>query len=122
VFGTQDAAIKLGGNPFGNRFRLYLGSSNDFRLNLLVQRFTASPVALAALQQYETSGDLRIPLVALHTTGDEVVPFAHELIYLTRFDRSDRGLFLPLPIFRYGHCNFTRDEVLGAFLLAVSRP
>jgi hypothetical protein len=59
---------------------------------------------------------------APHTTGDEVVPFAHELIYLTRVDRSDRGVFLPLPVFRYGHCNFTRDELVGAFLLAVSRP
>ena len=122
MFGTQDAAGKLGGNPFGNRFRLYFGSTNDFRLNLLVQRFTAEPAALAALRQYETTGDLRIPLVAPHTTGDEVVPFAHELIYLTRFDPSDRGGFLPLPIFRYGHCSFTRDELLGAFLLAVSRP
>jgi len=122
VFGTGDAAAKLGGNPFGNRFRLYFGSTNDFRLNLLVQRFTASPAALAALEQYETTGDLRIPLVAPHTTGDEVVPFAHELIYLTRLDRSGRGRFLPLPIFRYGHCNFTRDELLGAFLLAASRP
>jgi pimeloyl-ACP methyl ester carboxylesterase len=122
VFGTQDAAAKLGGNPFGNRFRLYFGSTNDFRLNLLVRRFTAAPAALAALHQYETTGDLRIPLVAPHTTGDEVVPFAHELIYLTRFDPSDRGRFLPLPIFRYSHCNFTTDELLGAFLLAVSRP
>jgi pimeloyl-ACP methyl ester carboxylesterase len=122
ILGTQDATIKLGGNPYGNRFKLYFGSSNDFRLNLLVQRFTASPTALNALEQYETSGDLRIPLVAPHTTGDDVVPFGHELIYLTRVDRSDRGVFLPIPVIRYGHCNFTRDELLGAFLLAVSRP
>ena len=122
VRGTNDAVEQLGGNPFGNRLRLYVGSSNDFRLNLLVQRFTASPVARAALAQYETNGNLRIPLVTLHTTADEVIPFWHELLYLPKVDLSDRGRFLPIPAFRYGHCNFTPTEVLTAFGLAVQQP
>jgi pimeloyl-ACP methyl ester carboxylesterase len=122
VLGANDAAGKLGGNPFGNRFRLYFGSSNDLRLNLQVQRFTASPVARAALDRYETNGDLSIPLVTLHTTRDEVVPFWHELLYLPKVDLSDRGRFLPIPVARYGHCNFTANEVVTAFGLAVRQP
>lgn len=122
VLGTNDAVAKLGGNPFGNRFRLYFGSSNDLRLNLQVQRFTASPVARAALDRYETNGNLSIPLVTLHTTADEVIPFWHELLYLPKVDLSDRGRFLPIPVARYGHCNFTADEVLTAFGLAVRQP
>ena len=42
VLGANNAAFKLGGNPYGNRLTLYLGSSNDLRLNLLVRRFSAS--------------------------------------------------------------------------------
>jgi len=122
VLGANDAVAKLGGNPFGNRFRLYFGSSNDLRLNLLVQRFIASPVARAALDRYETNGNLSIPLVTLHTTGDEVIPFWHELLYLPKVDLSDRGRFLPIPVVRYGHCNFTANEVLTAFGLAVQQP
>jgi pimeloyl-ACP methyl ester carboxylesterase len=122
VRGMNDAVAKLGGNPFGNRLRLYFGSSNDFRLNLQVQRFTASPVARAALDAYESNGNLTIPLVTLHTTRDEVVPFWHELLYLPKVDLSDRGRFLPIPVVRYGHCNFTANEVLTAFGLAVQEP
>jgi pimeloyl-ACP methyl ester carboxylesterase len=122
VLGTNDAVAKLHGNPFGNRLRLYFGSSNDLRLNLTVQRFTASPVARAALQDYETNGNLSIPLVTLHTTADEVVPIWHELLYLPKVDLSDRGRFIPIPAFRYGHCNFTRNEVLAAFALAMGQP
>jgi hypothetical protein len=122
ILGTNDAVGKLGGNPFGNRARWYFGSRNDLRLNLSVKRFTASPVAREALRNYETNGDLSIPLVTLHTTADEVVPFWHELLYLPKVDLSGRGRFFPLPAFRYGHCNFTTNEVLGAFLLAVKQP
>lgn len=118
VFATNDAVAKLGGNPFGNRLRWYFGSSNDLRLNLSVRRFTASPVARASLREYETSGDLQIPLVTLHTTADEVVPFWHELLYLPKLDPSGRGRFVPLPVSRYGHCNFTASEIVGAFLVA----
>ena len=122
ILGANDAALKLGGNPFGNRLTLYLGSSNDLRLNLLVRRFSASPVALQQLHFYETNGDLSVPLVTLHTTADEVVPFGHELLYLPKVDLFGRGRFVPLPVQRYGHCNFTTNELLGSFALAVSLP
>jgi pimeloyl-ACP methyl ester carboxylesterase len=122
VFGTNDAVRKLGGNPFGNRLTWYFGSQNDLRLNLHVRRLTASPVALHAMQPYETSGDLAIPLVTLHTTSDELVPFGHELLYLAKVDLSDRGRFIPLAVNRYGHCNFTAAELLGGFGLAATLP
>jgi len=122
VVGTNDAVQKLGGNPFGNRLTWYFGSQNDLRLNLLVRRFTASPVALQAMRPYETNGDLAIPLVTLHTTADDVVPFGHELLYLPKVDLFDRGRFVPIPVNRYGHCNFTTNELLGSFLLATNLP
>ncbi len=71
---------------------------------------------------YETNGDLRIPLVTLHTTADEIAPFAHELLYLPKVDRTERGAFLPIPIARYGHCNFTAQEVALSFLFTANLP
>jgi hypothetical protein len=41
VNATNDAIYWLGGNPYGNRYRWYSGSANDFLLNLRVQRFDA---------------------------------------------------------------------------------
>ena len=122
ILGANDAAAKLGGNPFGNRLRWYFGSSNDLKLNLSVKRFTASPTARAALDQYETNGNLSIPLVTVHTTRDEVIPFWHELLYLPKVDLSQRGRFLPIPVARYGHCNLSVNEVVAALALAVQQP
>ena len=118
----DDAVHKLGGNPFGNRLTWYFGSRNDLLLNARVQRFRAAPAAVTALRPYQTTGNLSIPLVTLHTTGDDVVPVWHELVYQLKFDPSFRGRFIPLPVPRYGHCNFTTSELLGAFLLTVTQP
>lgn len=122
VHATNDARAKLGGNPFGNRGRWYSGSSNDVDLNRRVHRFVASPVALAALAPYETTGALAIPLVTLHTTGDEIIPFRHEVLYGAKAAPSGRGAFVPIPVNRYGHCNFTTGEVLTAFLGLLTIP
>jgi pimeloyl-ACP methyl ester carboxylesterase len=119
VFAGVDAIAKLGGNPYGNRARIYLGSRNDFRLNLLVERFSASPAALTAMAPYETTGSLTMPLITLHTTGDDVVPFWHEPLYLGKVLFTGHSGVLPLPVARYGHCNFTTQEILGAFALTV---
>ncbi len=114
-----DAERKLGGNPYGNRLRLYAGSSNDLRLNLRVERFSASPVAVASMAEYETTGRLTRPLITLHTQRDELVPFWHEPLYLSKVLLTGHSGLLPLPVNRYGHCNFTTNEVLTAFGLAV---
>lgn len=119
VLGTTDAAVKLGGNPYGNQVKLYLGSSNDLRLNLRVQRFAASSVALAEMKKYETTGNLNRRLVTLHTTADGLVPFVHEPLYLAKVFLTGHSGLLPIPVNRYGHCNFTANELLTAFALTV---
>ena len=119
VFGSIDAQDKLGGNPYGNQLRLYFGSSNDLRLNLRVQRYAASQLALASMKNYETTGRLKAPLVTLHTRKDDLVPFWHEPLYLTKVLLTGNSGLLPLPVERYGHCNFTIDELLTAFAVTV---
>jgi hypothetical protein len=117
VFGTNDASQKLGGNPFDNRNRFYFGSTNDLQLNLSVKRFAAAPAALNAMVPYETSGIIRRPTVTLHTTGDQIIPYFHELLYIGKVQTLAGGSFLPIPVNRYGHCNFTTQEAVNSFLI-----
>lgn len=117
VFATNDAVDKLGGNPFDNTSRWYSGSADDIFLNLGVRRYAADPEALAALADYATAGSVSRPFVALHTTGDEIVPFQHELDFLDKLDaRSEANVSL-LPLPRYGHCGFRPEEVFYGFLV-----
>ena len=97
-----------------------MGSSDDSRLNLQVERFAASPRALAALKKFETSGRLRRPVVSLHTTGDPIIPFLQQTLYQAKvLDVPNAAPFAAFPIARYGHCTFTKSEVLAAFALVV---
>jgi pimeloyl-ACP methyl ester carboxylesterase len=116
VFTTNDAIAKLGGNPFDNATRVYSGSSNDALLNALAPRFAADPAALAAMQAYETSGVFGVPLVTLHTFGDEIIRYWHEFLYLVKvWAGGSNGRYTHLPVARYGHCEFELQELLVAF-------
>jgi hypothetical protein len=71
---------------------------------------------LATLQ---TSARLRRPLVTIHDTGDPIVPVWHQPLYRRRLDFLGKVLHTPITIDRYGHCNFTEAEILGAFAVLV---
>ncbi|HEV8381038.1 MAG TPA: hypothetical protein VGQ29_05605 [Gemmatimonadales bacterium] len=116
--GTNDAILKLGGMAFGNVDRLYGGSTDDAALNAGVERFeaTADPALVAKLQ---TSGNLRRPLVRIHTTGDPIVPIWHESLYRNKLSFFGKLLDNRITIDRYGHCNFTDAEILAAFAVLV---
>jgi hypothetical protein len=55
----------------------------------------------------------------MHTTRDQQVPYWHETLY--NLKTIAEGSFLTrhvnIPVDRYGHCNFTREEALGGFAL-----
>jgi hypothetical protein len=116
-FGTNDATAVLGGNAFGNTGRSYSGSDDDEALNEGVERFTADPTALTNVEsRYETSGRLRVPLVAMHTTRDPIVPFWHQALYEEKVILAGSGSRITvLPSQQYGHCRFTLPELVAAF-------
>jgi hypothetical protein len=122
VFATNDAAQKLGGNPYDNHAHIYLGSQNDLDLNIKVHRSTASPSALAAMQAYQTTGALKQPLVTIHTTGDQIAPYWHEPLYWWKvLEAGSISRLTSLPVFRYGHCNFQASDILLGFAVMVLR-
>ena len=123
VVNLQDAAETLGGFPFDNTNRWYSGSSHDLLLNLIVRRSAADPAAILEMETfYNTTGELQIPLITLHTLLDQQIPFLQELIYIARtFEVGTLpSHHYPLAVDRYGHCNFTAVEVVVAFALVLA--
>ena len=118
TFATNDGKVKLGGQPFDNQTWFYTGSDDDAQLNLNVERFTADPAPLAEIEaHYQTTGQLAVPLVTLHTTGDFLVPYWHTTLYRGKVLLADNlALHQNIAIDRYGHCSFNyMTEVLDAF-------
>jgi hypothetical protein len=123
VLATNDAIEKLDGQPFDNRSRVYAGSDNDTQLNQVVQRFTADQTALNSIDAiYQTTGRLTVPLVTLHTTLDQQVPYWHEPLYRVKVILNDSLAFHQSRIGKnpYGHCNFSTKDALDAFLQLIS--
>jgi hypothetical protein len=119
VFATADAITELHGIPFDNATVVYHGSFNDARLNAQVQRVSASPIAIANLHAYETTGNLPDPLVTLHTIFDPVIPFWQETLYHSKAKAHEQKL-VQIPVLSYGHCNVTgpqAEAALAALLL-----
>jgi hypothetical protein len=121
IMATNDAITRLEGSPFNNKNprRIYEGSDNDRKLNLTVERIKRAEWAQSAQNVadfYETKGTLLTPLVTMHTEFDHVSLFWHQPYYANKVGAIWPDSFLfPIKINgRYGHCNFTKDEILGA--------
>ncbi len=121
IWGINDLIETAGGRPYDNRRTWYTGSENDLALNRGVERVQADREAQQYLRKfYQPTGKLVRPLVTLHTTQDPAAPYRHELLYSALARKAGSSQFLTqLPVYRYGHCNFTTEEILGAFQLMV---
>ena len=121
VFATNNGIQVLNGIPFSNTTTYYTGSLNDPLLNQSVYRISASPLAIATMQQYQTSGLLTKPMVTIHTTGDDVIPYWHELLYSQKAHFSGQGSLLQIAVHAFGHCNFTVPQVVLAFFMLLGQ-
>ncbi len=121
VFATNDGVKKLGGQPFDNEDRVYSGSNNNDRLNDEVTRIRADQAALDEMAaNYQTSGELSVPLVTVHTTGDEVVPYRHAMLYREKVASAGNSLLHKhIGVDKHGHCAFDYWDVLGGFITLV---
>ncbi len=119
VVNYDDATEVLGGFPFGNLDKVFQGIRLTELINDRVQRVEADPAALAEIENYQTTGSLDQPLITIHTTADEQVPYFHAPIYVlkTVLNLDYLTEHFHIPYDRYGHCNFTSAEALISFLL-----
>jgi hypothetical protein len=64
-----------------------------------------------------TTGDLKIPMLTLHTVGDLFVPFLEEEVYARRVAAHDASDLLVQRATRdFGHCAFTGPELVRTFV------
>ncbi len=113
----KDIERRAGGNPFDNRNTIYTGTPDDNALNDGVNRYAADPGALAYLQRYyRPTGHLTRPVLAIHTTYDQLVPPSVPGNYALLAREAGSGDFFVVQyVKRDGHCNFTPEEIDRGF-------
>ena len=137
-FARAELEARAGGNPSWNtgvNYEEQLERSSDFHevaalykqaglsldqdLDALnkAPRIAADPGAVKYLNQYISfNGDINIPVLTMHTTGDGLVVNQDEQAYRTVVDEQGNGRLLrQIFVHRAGHCTFTPAETLAAF-------
>ncbi|HEV2663145.1 MAG TPA: hypothetical protein VGU68_21220 [Ktedonobacteraceae bacterium] len=86
-------------------------------------RIKADPGAVQYLNHYITfNGDVHIPVLTMHTTGDGLVVNQDEQSYASIVDfRGDSRLLRQVFVHRAGHCAFTPAETVTAFQTLINR-
>ena len=101
------------------------GLSLDKDLNALngAPRIAANPDAVEYLNKYISfDGDLNIPVLTMHTTGDGLVVNQDEQAYATVVrSAGDSNLLRQTFVHRAGHCAFTPAETVTAFATLIHR-
>lgn len=117
VYEILEMQQRTKGNPFGNADLVYTGSGDDFALNAGVHRYRTDPAAFARMAKfYAPTGKLEKPFLALHDTGDPLVPAATPFEYALTVGRAGKGAnFVQQFVNRNGHCVFTPEEIDHAF-------
>ena len=80
------------------------------------QRVKADPSAVAYLiKNIAFNGDISVPVLTMHTTGDGLVVPENEQAYRSVVDRAGNGnLLRQVFVNRAGHCAFTPAETITA--------
>jgi pimeloyl-ACP methyl ester carboxylesterase len=86
-------------------------------------RISAKPSAVAYLTKYISfNGDISIPVLTMHTTGDGLVVPENEQAYRSVVDRAGNGdLLRQIFVNRAGHCAFTPAETITAVQTLLNR-
>ena len=143
-FGRAELEGRAGGNPSWNTgvnyfaqlaksanlqevLALYKQAGLNLTQDLLAlngsPRIAANPQAVQYLAKYITfDGDLDIPVLTMHTTGDGLVVNQDEQAYQSVVDANgDANQLRQIFVHRAGHCAFTPAETLAAFQTLINR-
>jgi len=100
-----------------------LNLNTDLATLAKAPRIKADPKAKQYLNKYITfNGDLDVPVLTIHTTGDGLVVNQDEQAYKSVVDaHGDARLLRQTFVHRAGHCTFTPAEKLTAFGTLIHR-
>jgi pimeloyl-ACP methyl ester carboxylesterase len=113
----KDLQQRSGGNPFDNHNTIYVNGADDNKLNDGVARYSSDPGARPYLRKYYTpTGDLKRPLLAIHTTYDPIVPgWVPDAYALLTAQTGHDVLFVQQYVKHDGHCEITPEEIARGF-------
>ncbi len=117
IITIDDINNNLYGTAYDNSNKVYSGSDNDNELNENIRRFIANIGVMNELYAfYENCGELESPLVAIHNSGDHVVPAKQVEYYNEKAEQEDASEYLETIIIdRFGHVNITPEEIIDGF-------
>lgn len=117
TFILKDLQQRSGGNPFDNRNTIYAGTPDDNALNDGVQRYAANPRAAEYVRTWYTpTGRLSRPMLAIHTTYDQLVPpWVPDTYAILAEQGGGAPWFVQQYVKRPGHCAITPDEIMRGF-------
>lgn len=100
-----------------------LNLSDDLRTLDNAPKISADPAALDYMNKYISfNGQISIPVLTLHTSGDGLVLPQAENAYAKVVQKAgNQGLLRQIFVHRAGHCSFTPAETIVAFNRLVSR-
>ena len=86
-------------------------------------RIAANPAAAAYVSKYITyNGNLNMPVLTMHTTGDGLVEVTDENAYASVVrSAGDNSMLRQVFVHRAGHCTFTPGETISAFQTLIRR-
>ena len=100
-----------------------LSLQDDLSVLARAPRIPADPAAREYLRRFITfDGNLKIPVLTLHTSSDGLVPVEDEYAYGQTVARATRATLLrQLYVRRAGHCAFTPAETVTALDALIKR-
>jgi len=100
-----------------------LSLNTDLKALAAAPRISADSGAMSYLNQYITfDGNLNMPVLTMHTTGDGLVVNEDEQAYASVVSSAgDNSLLRQVFVHRAGHCAFTPAETLTAFQTLIHR-
>ena len=87
------------------------------------KRIVADPAAVEYLQQNVIfDGEIKVPVLTVHTIGDDLVNVQNEQAYASVVERAHQtSLLRQAFVHRAGHCQFTPAEVIAGIQTLLSR-
>ena len=100
-----------------------LNLSGDLATLQHARQIVASPRATGYLaRNVSFDGEIRIPVLSMHTIGDGLITAENEQAYRSAADRDGNGGFLRQTfIDRAGHCAFTPAEIVADIKVLLNR-
>ncbi len=112
-----DLEKRAGGNPFDNRNQIYEAPDNYNALNDGVKRYAADPRAAEYIRAWYTpTGRITRPMLAIHTSYDQLVPVRIPDMYPGLVEQSgSQDFFVQQYVKHDGHCNILPGEIAAGF-------